>query len=245
MTKKPTVDCTGLEPEQLDLIEKFEADYNAIDQYLRRELGRDSQASFTSLVQEYYRNQSRCRDVTLLRAVAEIRNAIVHSKIEPYRYLAVPTPAVVQDLASCRERLTKPERVIPKFQCQVATLSPQDSLARVFSLIAGKEYSQFPVRADHQFQGLLTENGITRWIAQHVSREISLIELDDIRVKQVLQAEEYRQNWQFVSREERVDEVTAIFAAKPLLEAVLITATGKETEALLGIVTRWDILGAM
>jgi predicted transcriptional regulator len=245
MAKAPTVDHTGLDPEQRDLFEKFEADYNAIDQYLRRELRRDSQASFTSLVKEYYRNQPSCRDVNLLRAVAEIRNVIVHSKIEPYRYLAVPTPAIVQDLSSCRERLINPDRVIPKFQREVTILSPQDSLARVFRLISEKEYSQFPVCDDHLFQGLLTENGITRWIAQHVAREISLIELDDIRVEQVLQAEESRRNWQFVSCSRRVDEVAGMFAVKPLLEAILITATGKEAESLLGIVTRWDIVGAM
>ncbi len=40
----------------------------------------------------------------------------------------------------------------------------------------------------------------------------------------------------------RVDDVTALFAKQALLEAVLVTASGDETEGLLGIATRWDIL---
>jgi hypothetical protein len=36
--------------------------------------------------------------------------------------------------------------------------------------------------------------------------------------------------------------VCSLFASNSLLEAVLITASGKESEALQGIVTRWDII---
>jgi hypothetical protein len=32
------------------------------------------------------------------------------------------------------------------------------------------------------------------------------------------------------------------FAKQPLLEALLITETGKRTERLVGLATRWDIL---
>jgi len=95
---------------------------------------------------------------------------------------------------------------------------------------------------DKQFHGLLTENGVTRWLAHHVVRTLSLVELDDIPVGKVLQNEEERKNHQFVSRDMRVDDVSALFAKQTLLEAVLITASGKQTEKLLGIATRWDIL---
>jgi CBS domain-containing protein len=89
---------------------------------------------------------------------------------------------------------------------------------------------------------LLTENGVTRWLAGHVVRTLSLVELDDIRVEQVLRNEEERRNYHFVPRDVRVDDVSALFAKQALLEAALITTNGKETEKLLGIATRWDIL---
>jgi predicted transcriptional regulator len=95
---------------------------------------------------------------------------------------------------------------------------------------------------DNRFLGMLTENGVTRWLARHVVRTLSLVELDEIFVSNVLQSEEVRKNHQFVPGDMRVDELSALFAKQALLEAVLVTASGKQTEDLLGIATRWDIL---
>jgi hypothetical protein len=166
---KPIPD-SALRKQQLDSIEQFEADYNTIDVFLRKALGADKQTPFTHLVREYFRQHAGWRDAELLATVAEIRNAIVHGKTEPYRYVAVPTPAIAAQLGACRERLI------------------------------------------------------------------------DIRVGHVLENEEERGNWQFVSRDTHVDDVRVLFGTQVLLEAVLITASGKQSEKLLGIATRWDML---
>jgi hypothetical protein len=39
-----------------------------------------------------------------------------------------------------------------------------------------------------------------------------------------------------------VDDVRGLFSSNEILEAVFITANGKESEGLLGIATRWDML---
>ncbi len=242
MTTRPIVDNVGLPKEQLDLIEHFEADYNAVDQYLRKALGTDKQVSFTRLLSEYSRKHPGWRDADMLRTIAEIRNVIVHGKTEAYRYLAVPTPTIGQSLRNCRDRLINPARTIPTFQRKVETVSIDDSMARVLKIIKEREYSQFPVYEGERFRGLLTENGITRWLAHHVTTRLSLVELDEIPVKQVLQNEEKRKNYHFVARDTRVDDVSGLFKSQELLEAVLITASGKESEKLLGIATRWDMI---
>jgi predicted transcriptional regulator len=242
MTTKSIVDHAGLSNEQLDLIEQFEANYNATDHFLRKALGSEKQVPFAHLVTEYARRHRGWRDADLLRTIAEIRNAIVHSKTEPYHYFAVPTPTIAKNLKLCREGLINPVRVIPTFQRKVERVSVDDSLTRVLRIIAKQDYSQFPVYEAERFIGLLTENGITRWFAQHVSTKLSLVELDDVSARQVLKGEEGRKNYHFVCRDTRVDEVSGLFASERLLEAVLITARGKESEELLGIVTRWDML---
>src|SRR5216683_349081 len=113
---KPIVDRAGLTEEQLDLIQQFEADYNAVDHFLRKASGSDKQISFAHLVNEYSRRHTGWRDADLLKTIADVRNAIVHGKTEAYRYVAVPTPAIAQNLKACRDRLTNPARVIPTFQ---------------------------------------------------------------------------------------------------------------------------------
>jgi predicted transcriptional regulator len=137
--------------------------------------------------------------------------------------------------------LTNPDRVIPKFQRNVQVVSSEDTLARVLGVIAQQDYSQFPVYDGGGFRGLLTENGITRWLSQHVSTKLSLVELDDVQVREILLNEESRRNYHFLPRNARVDDTRGLFAGHPLLEAVLITASGKDSERLLGIATRWDI----
>lgn len=96
--------------------------------------------------------------------------------------------------------------------------------------------------ASERFLGLLTENGITRWLAYHVASNVSLVELEEVSVKEVLENEEVRKNCNFVAKDTRVDTIVGLFASEEMLEAVLVTSNGTESEKLLGISTRWDII---
>jgi len=194
-TPKLLVDRAGLSKEQFDLIQQFEADYNAVDHFLRKALGSDKQVPFTHLISEYAKKHAGWCDSELLKTIAEIRNAIVHGKTEAYRYVAIPTPAIAEQLRTYRERLINPARAVPTFQRTVEAVSIDDTLSRVLKIIDQRDYSQFPVYNEKRFRGLLTENGITRWLAHHVIKTLSLVELDDIPVGQALQNEEAPKNY--------------------------------------------------
>ena len=241
-TPEQIVDHNGLSREQLDLIQRSEADFNGIEQFLHAALGIEEHETFTQLVNNYAKSHAGWGDAELLKRIAKIRNVIVHDKTEPFHYPVVPTRAINEKLRKCKERLITPARALPTFERTVEKISMNDTLTRVLKTINHRDYSQFPVYEDKRFLGMLTENGVTRWLARHVVTTLSLVELDEIFVLHVLQSEEARNNHQFVAGDMRVDEVTALFARQTLLEAVLITATGKHTEDLLGIATRWDIL---
>jgi predicted transcriptional regulator len=236
------VDHNVLSREQIDLIERFAADFNAVEQYLHVALAIEEHETFAQLVHNYAKTHAGWGDAELLRRIAKIRNVIVHDKTEPFHYPVVPTRAFNEELRKCKERLINPARALPTFQRTVEIISIDDTLTRVLKTINHRDYSQFPVYQDKRFLGMLTENGVTRWLARHVVRTLSLVELDDIFVSHVLQSEEARKNHQFVPGDMRLDEVSALFAKQMLLEAVLVTASGKQTEELLGIATRWDIL---
>jgi hypothetical protein len=93
-------DHKGLSKEQFDLIQQFEADYNAVDHALRKALGSDKQVPFPRLVSLYSERHTFWSDAEPLKSIAEIRNAIVHGKTEPYRYVAIPTPAIADQGSS-------------------------------------------------------------------------------------------------------------------------------------------------
>ena len=120
-------------------------------------------------------------------------------------------------------------------------MSPRDTLAAALKRIRMLDYSQFPIYDDGRFVGLLTENGITRWLAHRASTDPSPIALDAVDVHAIAKLEERRPNHVFVEGSRRADDLGAMFADQELLEAVLITRSGKASEPLLGIATRWDV----
>jgi predicted transcriptional regulator len=241
-TPEQIFDHRGPSKEQIALIEQFEADYNTVDRFVRGALDADDHVGFAKLVRRYANEHVGWADAEFLTTIAKIRNLIVHYKTEPFRHVVIPTSAIAEELRKCKERLLNPARALPTFKRAVEVISIHDTLTRVLKTIDHRDYSQFPVFEEQRFRGLLTENGVTRWLARHVAKTLSLIELDDICVLQVLQSEEVRKNHQFVPGNVPVEEVSALFAKQALLEAVLVTANGKQTEELLGIATRWDIL---
>jgi predicted transcriptional regulator len=229
--------------EELDLIQGFEADYNKVDRFLRETFSNsDPRVPFSHLINLFSDAHPGWPDAGLLRIISEVRNAIVHKKTEPYGYAAIPTPDLAKKLKVCRNRLIEPALAIPHFQCAVEKVSIQDTLETVLRIINNKDYSQFPVYEANLFRGLLTENGITRWLAKHVATKLALVDLTEVSVNQIIENDEKRENYRFLARNTRLDDLVEQFSSHKLLEAALFTANGKQSEALLGIATRWDII---
>jgi predicted transcriptional regulator len=242
MEKSRHVRASEITEVQRELVQSFLVTYNQLDAEMRSRLALGREVAFSRVLNEFSAKHPRWFDFEFLRTANELRNLLVHEPKRPYDYVAIPTAAMVMELKEVCDRILNPERVWPKFRREVETVAPTNSLAQVLRQIALRDFSQFPIYREKRFDGLLTENGITRWLAHHVSSELSIIELEDVLVGQVIPEEEKRGNWQFVSREETVQTVRELFAEKELLEAVLITHSGNERESLLGIVTRWDII---
>jgi predicted transcriptional regulator len=226
--------------DERELIERFITAYNAIDHELRHRVGSDTYDTFSQVVDKYAARNPAWSYGRILKRYGDLRNVLSHGPTRPDERLAIPTLQVVEAIQKIRDSFSL--RVIPEFKREVTVVHPDTSLANVFGLVKQHQYSQFPVQhADGQIQGLLTANGITRWLARHTVAEMSLVEFADVTVAAVLDEEETSHNYRLVSRTMLVDEVFSLFARESLLEAVLITHSGKANETPLGIVTRWDL----
>jgi predicted transcriptional regulator len=242
MQESSHVRASEITEAQRELVQSFLATYNALDAEFRNKLALGREVSFSRVLSDFSVKHPRRLDFEFVRTANELRNLLVHEPKRPYDYVAIPTATMVTKLKNVCDQILNPERVWPKFSKKVETVAPTNSLAQVLREIARREFSQFPIYTEKKFDGLLTENGITRWLAHHVTSKLSIIELEDVLVGQVIPEEEKRRNWQFVSREETVDAVRELFTEEEFLEAVLITQSGNERESLLGIITRWDII---
>ena len=96
-----------------------------------------------------------------------------------------------------------------------------------------RQFLQVSTRRSRTLQAGSESYAAGCWVAHHVTNQLSLVELDDVPVKQVLHTEEKRKTYHFVARDTHVDDVRGLFASHEILEAVFITASGKESEGLL------------
>lgn len=233
----------NLSQSEKDRCETFLVLFNQIEEHLRIVLHQDDNTSFNTMMNRYIdQHKSWGRDRHTLNKIAKLRNILVHDRVSSYKFVAIPTEETISQANFFRDRLINPQKVIPTFQRNVETLTSEEKLSTVLRKINDCDYSQFPVSNGNQFFGLLTENGITRWLAHHTSCQYSTVDFEEQLVSQILAEEEKRSNYTFVSRETLVDEIVEQFSSNLFLEAALITHNGHENEKLLGIATRWDIL---
>jgi predicted transcriptional regulator len=223
-------------------LERFLTAQNRIEKHLRSVLKQLDRVSYSRLLCEYADLEKGWRDAARLLECAHLRNSLIHERQVPFDYQFVPTLAIVEDIEASCDRLLQPELVIPRFAGPVTMLDSTDSLEQALRHIVKYGYSQFPVFKNEQYRGLLTENGITRWLGNYARTKLSLVELTDVSVDQILNEEEPREKDIFVSAATTVTHILGQFIAMPQLEVILISQTGKPSVRMKGIVTRWDIV---
>lgn len=236
-----TLKIGNLSDDQIELIDRFLDSFTKIEQYLRQFLKEAKDTKFSDLVREYANQKKNWVDEKTLIMMGDLRNVIIHERFGKKKYLSVPVPDVVEKIEQICEQFYKPKLVFPEYRRDVVFFLAEDHLSDVLSEIVEKDFSQFPIFYHEQFLGLLTENGITRWLAYHSSKVLSLIEIEEVTVKDLFRKEEQRKNYQFIDRKTTIMDAEMCFIDNHLLEALLITEKGHSSETLLGIITRWDM----
>jgi predicted transcriptional regulator len=226
-------------------IEEFLTAFNRVHKAICRELDIEDTTEFAKAVRAFGEKRTSWPHTNNLLTIARLRNVLVHEQQWSKQYLAIPSLTTMQMLNRALDALERPEVLVPRFQRPVQVLSPNDPLSDVLARIHKADYSQFPVYDGDTFKGLLTENGIVAFLAEHRVSQMTLIDFAEVQVRQLLKHDENRRNFEFVARNEHLDIMLQRFANQPTLEAVLITANGKRAEKLIGIATQWDAMEAI
>ncbi|PQV64448.1 CBS domain-containing protein [Abditibacterium utsteinense] len=225
--------------EELKRIERFIAAYNRIDERLQREM--ESPNTFRSAVDNFARRTPFWRDAETLRTFAALRNFLIHEKLRPFDYPCVPSEAATREIERIGEDLTHPAIIGEVFGREVLTLSPSAPLQSALEQIARRNVSRFPIYQNKDFVGLLTENGIARFLSQIVASGAKFDAQTPIR--EVLPRETKRRNFRFADSQTSVAQAAFWFHEDTFLEAILISDGGNEKSPLRGIVTRGDVAG--
>lgn len=226
--------------------DRFLTAFNRIDHAMKDIVGAKDFMAFYRLIDQAKKKSPLVRKYEDdLRSYADLRNAIVHNRTSMDYVIAEPHLEVVEKIEHIDKVLAKPTCVGQLFRKRVFIFRTTDSLKYLLNVIRKQKYTQFPVYNEHnQFQGLITTVGIANWLATSLTgpqRQNRIPKLKDI-----LQHEKKRKNYQFIGRHMTIYEAEEIFKQGVergrRFEALLITEHGRPHQKLIGIVTPIDIM---
>ena len=232
-------DSNAISPDELERIERFIAAYNSVDDWVQRELG--TEQSFRSAVDLFAKRHPWWRDADALRTFAALRNFLIHEKKQPFDYPAVPGEGATREIEAIRDRLLAPKTLGETFGREVLTLAPDDSLQTALQEIYNRGFRRFPIYQNKRCIGLITERGITDYVAECVARGGQF--RADVPLQEVLGRETKRTNLRFAAPQLSVAQIAFWFHENTFLETVLIADGGQDRGELRGIVTRGDVAG--
>ncbi len=229
--------------EEDSVVNSFIENYNRIDQQLRRLANIKEYKPFPELLASLTRFDVAIRLYEGdLRRLHELRNMLVHQA--GARSVAIPNAWAARRIAEIAAALTSPPHALSIANRPVTTCLDTDSLQNVVVLMCEKSYSQIPVIRDGKLVSVLTTNVIARWLAQPANNEIA--DVMATTVKQVLKcaSPEDRKSYKLIRLDQTIFDVLGLFSPgnrEYTIDSVLISANGKSTETIMGIITPEDL----
>ncbi|WP_042224410.1 CBS domain-containing protein [Oceanobacillus manasiensis] len=226
--------------------EKFLATFNRVEKEIKALMIYRKDIGFSRSVRILSNSNTVVRRYSEdLLEYAELRNAIVHNKVDMTHAIAEPHDSVVERIELIEKAFSEPLKVMPAFSRAVYTFKENDPLDKLLAVIREKGISKFPIYKESVFKGLLTQKGITRWLAENLNASHSVMK--ETKLQEVLTFQTI-DNYQFISQDTTQNDALEYFRGNigegSRLEALLITKSGASEEKLIGIITPWDIVHA-
>lgn len=221
--------------------ERFIASFNRIHNFLSfSDNEKEYKKPFYRLLDENeYRNPAVKKYKNDLQIFADLRNVMVHKKLIPNSYIAQPTDKVVKHIEQIEDEIKSPEKVYPLFKRDVVQFNFDDLFTKVLKTISERKFTHFPVYKNKELIGLLTEKGITMWLANQLEDET--IYLKKTMVEEIVLEDTRKNNYLFIKKNMSVEIAADLLKNDRCLDALLITENGKVSESPLGIITPSDL----
>ncbi|MGX7106067.1 CBS domain-containing protein [Globicatella sanguinis] len=229
---------------------EFLALFNELEITLQKVL--DSKETMFILL-EQAKAQSRINPVSvhwdLLYAARQLRNLLTHQTTTDIPEIAEPSTYLIETLKRIVTQYKSPVSIMEYLKAQkdetIITFKVGESLQRVFTVIKEKHYSQFPVFDDHEYIGLISENGITNWLAEKVSDESMMSEdLVAVKIDEVLKLEEKNHRVTKIYKENNLFQLIELFEKSQSTVILVCEKQNLEMDTpddIVGILTNSDI----
>lgn len=187
---------------------KFLNAYSSIEKFFTINSESGKYHSFSSNVNYFAKKNSVIKHFQDdLIEYAQLRNAIVHDRVEETEIIAEPHDRVVENIQTIASLLNEPP-TLKKFRFkELLTCELDDLFADVLNKMSQKGYSQVPVLKNGQITNLLSASMIVHYIYQSIHQ--NKIQLDGVKVSDVLEKQTH--HFKVVEYEETIMNVLELF----------------------------------
>jgi predicted transcriptional regulator len=178
-----------------------------------------------------------------LNTFLDLRNFLVHEH-NSKNILASPTDETLKRIKEIKNKIINPDVVGKIFKSKVSSFFINDTLDKVLADVKEFNYTQFPIFSKDGFVGVLSENGITHWLAQEADNDI--ISINETKLKDVIRLEEINNNYRLINPNSSIYDLLDIFQKgyKDNNKSLVVLITNKKNPIhesdFTGIVTYAD-----
>lgn len=223
---------------------EFISIFNKLEKYFKDQVDDGARKPFYSLIGTLKHSNSNVRYYYIkLKEYADLRNAIVHERIDG-RVIAEPNEYAIKELQSIYEKITTSPKVVEVCAHSVKTLNVDDDLSAALGLMNKHGFSQVPIYAEGSYVGMLNSIAISCWMSDLM--DMGHIDISKVMIKDVLSYARKSRVTLFKAKDLDVYEVLDVYKAYAILperiDAIIVTETGSKSEEPITIVTDHDML---
>lgn len=224
--------------------------FNTLHDEMQKAL-HDHDATFWEACHRLAKNNYNVKKYEIeLDMIRNLRNILVHSTTNETYDIAEPSDLTLGIIEEITEKLMHPVRISTFLKQahhhKVTSFSQDDLLTNVLETVQKYRYSQFPIFRDTGLVGMITDNGITNWVAEQ--EDHGGFRFENVKIKDVLDFDEKKDDFIVFYKEEALNEIVERLEnrqTKNTASFVLISEKeNKEIQKpndIVGILTAWDI----
>jgi predicted transcriptional regulator len=174
---------------------------------------------------------------------SKLRNAIVHEYLDG-QTIAEPSATAVKRIEELKVEVCRPRKLHELFEKPVITANISDCIGEVLALFWKYKISQIPIIESKKIVNVLNTNTIAWWTAGTKPDDIP-----NAKIGEVLAYSQHRDNYKILSQNAALPEAVRLFRQSYskvnrgwFMDAILITANGKNEMPLKGIIVLEDMV---
>lgn len=212
----------------LDTFENIEVYVRRINDYSREPLSRLVNTTNDAIIRDQRRN---------LEVLMTIRNALVHNGVDNYVEV---TSELLEMAMEVYNALPIHKKASDYMSRNVVSFDIDESIEKPLSTIRHTKMVRFPIYENGNVVGILSDNGISHWLAENIEHDV--ISIKSTTIRDVALHDEYFYDVHYVGRDATYSQVFGMFERALGLRMVLVSESGKPHQKVLGVITRGDIL---